>query len=459
MSIKKTGNRSAREVALVCIREILEEGAYANLALSQALREAPLRDVDRPLVTDLVYGTVKYRLTLDWILNQFISRDLNDIPAWIRNILRMGVYQLCYMDRVPDSAACNESVELAKKYGHPGTVKFVNGVLRNVSRQKVNLVFPPLDLDPVGHISVTYSHPRWMVERWLERYGEEQTIALCRANNLPAPTWVRTNTLKITRERLARQLEETGTSIEYSRYVPEGLKIEGYGSMEKLASFRQGHFLAQDEASMIVAHALSPVPGAKIIDACAAPGGKTTHLAQMIINQGEITALDNHQHKLALIEDNCRRLGVTCVKAIMEDASRLGQNHPGAADFLLVDAPCSGLGVLRRRADARWRKEPEQVAEMARLQLEILAGAAGCLKPGGILVYSTCSIEPEENTGVLDSFLKRNGNFVPEDLAGYLPFDLPDHDRTTAGAGYLQCLPHVHGTDGFFMARLRRTGG
>ncbi|MHB1419291.1 MAG: 16S rRNA (cytosine(967)-C(5))-methyltransferase RsmB [Bacillota bacterium] len=450
---------SARESALVCIQEIMEEGAYANLALSQVLRQAPLCDADRSLVTDLVYGTVKYRMTLDWILNKFISRKLDDIPPWIRNNLRMGVYQLFYLDRVPDSAACNEAVELAKKFGHAGTVRFVNGVLRNVARNRNSIVFPTPEQEPLEYISVVYSHPRWMVQRWLERYGIEQTIALCRLDNLPAPTWIRANTIKTTREGLANQLEGEGIRYEFSRYAPEGLRIEGYGSMEKMDLFKQGHFVAQDEASMIVAHAVAPLPGTRIIDACAAPGGKATHLAQLVDNQGEILAVDKLQHKLALIEDNCQRLGITCIKPIKDDSRFLGKNHPGEAAFLLVDAPCSGLGVLRRRADARWRKEPEQVAEIARLQLEILVGAAGCLKTGGVLVYSTCSIEPEENTGVIEAFLAENSEFAPEDLRDYLPFELREQDRDTAAGGYLQFLPQIHGTDGFFIARLRRTGG
>ncbi|MDQ7791942.1 MAG: 16S rRNA (cytosine(967)-C(5))-methyltransferase RsmB [Clostridia bacterium] len=443
----------AREIALHILKAVESDGAYANLALNKALEEYQPEKLDRAFTTELAYGTLRTLNTLDWIISRFLQKPLGAQSVWVRNILRTGAYQIFYMDRVPPAAACNEAVELTKKFGTPGAVRFVNGVLRNIVRKKDELAFPDPEEDLVSHISLRYSHPTWMVERWLKEFGVEETVALCRANNNTPPNSIRTNTLRVSREELKAVLEQEGLTVRPTRLAPEGLEITGFLSLRILQSFRKGLFQIQDESSMLVAHAVNPAHGTRVVDACSAPGGKTTHLAQVMGNEGSVRALDLHPHKLDLVRDNCVRLGITCVEALLLDARDLPGDMSGWADYVLVDAPCSGLGVLRRRPDARWRKEPGQIAGLIKLQDEILQSAAQCVRPGGILVYSTCTITREENQNQVEHFLTRNPDFVLEDLRPFLPGALGDAGLSR---GYIQLMPHVHGMDGFFIARMRK---
>ncbi|GAB6157375.1 16S rRNA (cytosine(967)-C(5))-methyltransferase RsmB [Desulfotomaculum varum] len=449
-------NITARELALLVGKAVEEEGAYANLALNKVLEQYQPGKLDRAFATELVYGVLRHLNTIDWILAHFLKQPLASQTVWIRNILRMGTYQIIFMPRIPDSAACNESVNLAKKYGHAGAANFVNGVLRNVARQRNSLDFPDPEQDPVDFIALKYSHPTWLVERWLKEFGFSATVALCQANNSPAPNTVRTNTLKVSREELQARLQDEGVKAAVTAYAPEGLNLSGFLSYRSLTTFQEGLFQVQDESSMLVAHVLNPASGARVIDVAAAPGGKTTHLAQLMGDSGQILAFDLYAHKLDLINDNCRRLGIKSIQTKVADARDIHQKYQGWADYVLVDAPCSGLGVLRRRPDARWRKDPSQLPGIVKLQKEILASAGKCLRPGGVLVYSTCTISHEENLGVVEDFLASHPEFSLGDLRQFLP---PGLDReATAAQGYLQLLPHVHGVDGFFLARLRKKG-
>jgi len=445
---------TAREIALHVLKAVEADGAYANLALNRALEEYRPSKLDRAFATELAYGTLRTLNTLDWIVSRYVQQPLGDQTVWNRNILRLGVYQIFYMDKVPTGAACFEAVELAKKFGTPGTARFVNGVLRNVARHKDKLQFPDPETDLVTHISLKYFHPIWLVKRWLTELGPAETIALCRANNTIPPNTVRANTLRLDRDTLAVRLEEEGLTVRKTRFAPEGLEIGGFVSMRALASFQEGLIQIQDESSMLAAHAVSPAPGARTLDVCSAPGGKTTHLAQLMENQGTIKALDIHRHKLKLVVDNCRRLGIDNVETGLLDARDLPGEFEGWADFVLVDAPCSGLGVLRRRPDARWRKEPGQITGLVRLQEGILAGAAQCARAGGVLVYSTCTITYEENLGQVQGFLAHHPDFSLEDLRPFLPAGLGEEQ---AARGYIEISPHTHeGMDGFFIARMRR---
>ncbi len=444
---------NAREVALKVLYAVDQEQAYANLALDRILEHYRPGKLDRAFATELVYGVLRRLNTIDWLLGHFLHQPLASQNPWIRNILRLGAYQIIYLERVPDAAACNESSELARRYGHAGAVGFVNGVLRNLARRGKNIPFPDLNDDPVAHIALRYSHPSWLVQRWLEEFGVDETVALCQANNDPAPNTIRTNTLKNTRQELKQRLWKEGVAAECTSYAPEGLKIAGFPTLHNFTPFKEGLFMVQDESSMLVGHALSPYPGARVLDAAAAPGTKTTHLAQLMNNQGEITALDIHPHKIKLIAANCRRLGITCVRAVSADARYLDHGMD-PWDFILLDAPCSGLGVLRRRPDARWRKTRASIEEMTILQREMLEGVAPHLKPGGILVYSTCTITREENLDQVNEFLARHPEFSLEDLSPYLPSGL-DFQKTLS-RGYIQLLPHRHGMDGFFIARFRK---
>lgn len=455
ISMIKKG-QSPRETALIIMYQVSENGAYANLELNKVLNRDEYNGLDRSFITELVYGTIRMQGTIDHILSLFIKKSLASIPAWILLILRMGVYQIIFLDKVPDRAAVNESVNLAKKYGHAGTVKFVNGVLRNVARGRDDLSYPSLEKDPVGHISALYSHPRWMVERWLSQFGREETINLCAWNNTSPQVTIRTNTLKIIRDDLILRLENEGAKCFPGRYLAESIILEGVVSLGSLPSYREGLFQVQDEGSMIVAHVLNPQPGSKMMDACAAPGGKTTHAAQLMKNQGIIKAFDIYPHKLALVEESCKRLGISIVETEEADAAKLPESLNQWADFCLVDAPCSGLGVLRRRPDARWKKEAKDIDELVKIQKNILASAAKTVSPGGVLVYSTCTITSAENQSIVDWFLKNHEDFALDPISNFAEFNLGGEDEKQAASGIIQLLPHIHGTDGLFIARMRK---
>lgn len=441
-------NINAREVALKIIGEVDTEGAYANIALAKELGRHKLGDQDRRFVTELVYGTVKAGNTIDWILSHYSNRPLNKVPGVIRNILRMGIYQVFFLSKVPAFAACNQAVELAKKYGHAGTVKFVNAVLRSAVRNPEKAVYPDKNKDSVKYLALTYFHPEWLVKRWLNRLGVEQTEELLKFNNQTPALSVRTNTLKITRDELLIKLAQEGVTAQPSEWTPEGIICLEYPALSTLGTLKQGQLQVQDESSMLVAHVLAPQPGEFIIDACGAPGGKSTHIAALMNNRGRVVSGDIYSHKLKITEANAARLGITIIETKEIDATKLDTVYAGQADRVLVDAPCSGLGVLRRKPDSRWRKTKMMLEELPKLQGAILASAAACVKPGGVLVYSTCTTEPEENNQVVAAFLAANQEFILETTGEYLPQARLEQT--------IQLWPHRDGVDGFFIARMVR---
>lgn len=429
--------------------------AYSNLQLNSFLEKYNPVEKERALVTQIVYGVLRRQNTLDWMIEQFSKRPLDKMTSWIRNILRLSVYQLLYLDRIPVSAVCNEGVNLAKKKGHLGVSKFVNGILRNIARSLDNLPWPTKE-HLSFYLSIKYSHPLWLVEKWLKRLGEEETIALCTANNENPPLSLRTNTLRLERESLLEELKREGITAEASCLVPEGIKIRGVSSLAGLQSYQKGYFQVQDESSMLAALLLSPQPGDWVLDACSAPGGKTTHLAQKMGNKGKLIANELHESKIGLIEEAAKRLGIEIIQTRQGDAAHLHEHFAAQMDCVLVDAPCSGLGVLRRKPDARWKKNAHDFAMLNKMQIAILNSAAQCVKPGGALVYTTCSIEPEENELIIKKFLTQNNNFQLVDANAYLPKCL--WEKIVHNKPWLQLYPHYYGTDGFFLSRLERKG-
>jgi len=446
---------TARRMAIHMLTRVEVEGAYANLLLQKNIPR--LTDSrDRQFVTLLVNGVLKHRLTLDYALRRHLSKPMSSLPHEVRAILRIGALQILYVDKVPPAVAINESVELAKEY--PKFTGLVNVVLRRVMEKGWDIPWPDLKREPVRYLSIRYSHPEWMIQRWLKRWGAEETEAFCKVNNEPAQTWIRTNTLKISRESLRDRLTNEGVTVELGDRVPESLKIQDFGALEQLESFQEGLFTVQDESSQLVAHVLDPKPGQSVLDACSAPGGKSTHLAQLMLNKGEILAFDIHDHKLELIEQLARKLGITIIQPQFGDARDLPGIRLESQDRVLVDVPCSGLGVLRRRADLRWQKEELDLQELPSLQFAILERAASCVKEGGALVYSTCTTEPEENFELVKKFRTSHPEFEPVDLMDELPFTLGEtRDIQQASKGMIQLLPHRHGMDGFFLAKFRRT--
>lgn len=444
---------TGREAALRVLQRTETEEAFAGDALERELAAARLGKLERALATELAYGVLRWRGRIDYVLGRFLKRPLSALTPWIRNALRLGVYQLLFLDRIPPSAAVNESVKLARQYGHAGTAGLVNGVLRALIRAGE----PPIEAaDTADELSLRYSHPRWLVERWLTALGRDETEALLARDNEVPPLTVRVNTLRTTTATLRDRLTAAGVTVSPCQYIADGLELHGFDALTELPGYREGHFIVQDEAAMLVGLVAAPAPGEHVLDACAAPGGKTTHLAELMGDRGTVLAVDSQPERLRLVAANVARLGLQNVQIVAADARDLGGEYAGWADRILVDAPCSGLGTLRRRPDARWRKEAGAGDELAPLQLGILEGVLPCLRPGGTLTYSTCTIDERENQAVVHAFLARHPELSGDDLRGAVPAGLTD--AIGADGWWLQTYPHRHGIDGFFVARLRLAG-
>ncbi len=435
-----------REAALRILHAVDTRSAFSDRLLDGAHARAGADPRDAALLHELVKGSLRWRARLDWVLDGRVHIGLAAVQPWIRNILRLGAYQLLMLDRVPVHAAVDESVKLAHKYGHPGAAGLVNSVLRRVAEEKETLVWP--DGDDVASLAVWGSHPEWIVERWLLRFGVEATRLLLMANNRPVPTGLRVNSLRGTREELLARLAEEGVEARLGTLSPDLLWVEGYNSPGALKAFREGWCTAQDESEALVARVVAPQPHDRMLDMCAAPGGKSTHLAELVGDEGEVWAMERDSHRVASLEATIARLGEHAIHVVHGDGRTY--EFPMPFDRVLVDAPCSGFGVLGRRADARWRKGPDVLAEMPAVQLELLAAAAGRVVPGGTLVYSVCSFEPEETDEVIARFLSDHPGFKLESVAGSVA------ETVVTPEGFMRVLPHVHGCDGAFAARMRK---
>jgi 16S rRNA (cytosine967-C5)-methyltransferase len=434
-----------REKALEILRSV-EDGAFADRLLEKARPE--FRTLDNAFILELVYGTLRNQALLDWSLDQFSAQPIEKTDSWTRTILRLGTYQILFLDRVPVSAAVNTSAELAKRRGKkPG---YVNGLLRNLDRNRSSLVYPAAD-DPIKRLSVLYSHPGWLVSRWVDRFGLEIVERLLRANNGHASLILRTNRLKATREEVKSSLESRNMTVTETKYSPVGLELGPSPEIGTLPAYHEGLFMVQDQAAQLISLMLAPLPGETVLDACAAPGGKTTHLAEIMENRGTVIALESDPARIGKIGDNSRRLGTTIISPVLGDAA---QYQEGTFDKVLVDAPCSGLGVLRRHPDGRWNKTERSPKDRQALQKRILENCAGLMKPGGALVYATCSTEPEENEDVIAWFLGRAGkDFVIDDPRPYLP---PAAAGLVDESQFFRTFPHEPEMDGFFGVRIVR---
>ena len=428
------------------------EQAYTDVALRQMLGDSALERRDRAFVTACVYGVVRWQGRIDWLLSQACSRPLDSLTPWIRNILRLGAYQCLWMDRVPPRAAVHASVGLARRFGHAGVAGLVNGVLRTLLRQHAAYALPDAEAQPAAHLAVAHSHPQWLVERWLDRYGWVRTQALCAASNRPRDVTLRVNTLRTTPQALAQRLVQEGLQhVRPSLLLAEALVVQGTSRLGALPSYRDGLFQVQDEGAMLVAPLCRAQPGQRVLDACAAPGGKTTHLAQLMGDTGQILACDAQASRLRLLAANVRRLGLTNVTPVASD----GTGPPpwsGVFDRILVDAPCSGLGVLSRHPDIKWRRGSENLQGMQRTQLGLLETQRRCLAANGLLVYSVCSNEPEETYDVVRAFLERYPDMRLDAVAGDLPNELAQH---ASRSETLDLTPEQCGTEGIFAARFR----
>ncbi|HKV44226.1 MAG TPA: 16S rRNA (cytosine(967)-C(5))-methyltransferase RsmB [bacterium] len=445
-------SRTCRGVALEVLHRVDADRAFSGALLRRTLDRAGLSPSDEALATEITLGTLRHRAEVDWVLGRFTRTPLDDLPSPIRTVLRMGAYQLLFLDRIPPSAACSEAVELAKRVGHPGTARLVNAVLRRVASSPVAI---PDDAATPEGLALRHSHPAWLIRRWVARFGVEATRALCRANNTAPPAAIRLNTLRGTPDAVAAALEGRGIRLVRSALLPEGARIVAAPPAARRAAYAEGWCSPQDEGSMLVSRFLAPLPGDTVIDACAGSGGKTTHLAALMENRGRILACDIVPAKLAALPRQCARTGATIVEPRRIDATRLGAVMPEAADRVLVDAPCSGLGVIRRRPEIKWRLGPEHLGPLALRQRAILEGASAAVRPGGLLVYAVCTLEPEEGPDVAGAFLSAHPEFAPAPIGGWAAAGAVP---ASGGEGTAEFYPHRHGTDGFFVAAFRRRG-
>ena len=440
-----------RQLALRVLTRVETSAGFADQLIAALAATQGLTPQARAFLRELTYGVLRWRNRLDWMLQQCSDHLLQSLTPAVRNLLRLGAYQLCFLDHLPPYAAVSETVQLAKQVDHAGVVAYVNAVLRALERRRGAMSFPEASTDLLAYLTITQSHPRWLVERWLDHYGPQQTVAMCQADNIRPPLMVRVNRLRATRERLLTSLVADGCEAEPSRYAPDGVCIGSHTALDQLQSYRDGWFSVQDEAAILCGYLLTPQPEELVLDACAAPGGKATHAAELMADGGEILCLDHSHQRLNLVVENARRLGLQSLRGVVGKAETIELKR--AFDRILVDAPCSGLGVLRRHPDAKWRKGPELIGMMARRQAAILAHLSQYVKPDGLLLYITCSTEAEENQHVVNEFLECHPDYALEAVTR----DLPDAARVFARqAGWLQTWPGPEGLDGFFAARLRR---
>ena len=441
-----------RSLAVSILNRVDRAGLFAEPLLDRCLsRNILTDDRDRRLLTEIVYGTLRMRGRIDGIIARLYRGDPNAMETGVKNILRTALYQVLYTERIPPFAVVDEAVKIAKRF-HPAGAGLVNAVLRNAIRRKGGAAEPGLSKDPEAHISQVHSHPPWLVKRWIGLFGVEGALALCRANNQVPPLTVRVNRLKASRAKALEDLARDGFDARETAFSADGIVLSGHGaSLREAESWREGRIQIQDEASQLVAALVDPQPGERILDACAGVGVKTSHLAERMGNRGSIAALDVSGEKLKALDGNMRRLGVGIVKTAVRDLTeQRGDPKEGGFDRVLLDVPCSGLGTLRRNPEIKWRLAPAEAKRNASLQGRLLERAADLLKPGGVLVYSTCTILPEENEDVVAAFLSRRGDFRP---AG-LPDSIPPGMRSAEG--FFKTRPDLHGTDGFFGAILRR---
>ena len=430
---------TAREAALRTLVACEKQDAWADSFLKKTLKEGKLDGRDAALATRLTFGVTQNRMLLDWYVDRFAKGKLD---LTVRSALRLGAYQLLFLTRVPARAAVDESVKLTRKFcKNPGAVGLVNAVLRNIERSKG-------ELNPPDDLSVRYSHPQWLVDLFMERLGPESTECLLECHNGEVPTMAQVNTCNSTAEQVLDVLFAAGVEVQPHPWLADCLTLQGPGSLEQMAEFQQGAFYIQDAAARLAVLAADPKPGMKVLDVCAAPGGKSFAAAIAMKDEGEIISCDIHPHKQALIENGAKRLGLNSIRAVTQNGKEHVPEWEKSFDVVITDVPCSGLGIIRKKPDIRY-KDPKPLSGLPAIQKAILDNACTYVKPGGVLLYSTCTLLERENEAIVRKFIEEHNQFVLEKL------ELPG----PVGAveeGYVTLWPHIHGTDGFFIAKLRR---
>jgi 16S rRNA (cytosine967-C5)-methyltransferase len=435
-----------RELVLGILLEVTRDGEYSHIALRNVLNKYQYLDKkERAFITRVTEGTLEHMIEIDYIINQFSTTKVNKMKPVIRCILRSAVYQLKYMDSIPDSAVCNEAVKLAEKKGFRTLKGFVNGVLRNIARNLDSITYP--------NLSVKYSMPEWILDQWLSEYDEATVEAMLQDFLKEKPTTIRCNLNQMSKEELTASLEKEGVHVENHPYLPYALWISGYDYLADLTSFMEGGFYVQDISSMLVSHIAGPKEGDRVIDVCAAPGGKALHMAELLKGTGHVEARDLTDYKVNMIEENIMRSGVTNMTAVRWDATVLDEEAVETADIVIADLPCSGLGVLGKKTDLKYKTSEETQKSLVTLQREILSKVHQYVKPEGTLVYSTCTIHKDENMGNVKWFLK---NFPEFELVSIKDRLCEELQKDVEMEGCLQFLPGKHESDGFFIAKFRK---
>lgn len=436
---------NAREIAVETLEDILIKGAYSNIVLNNNLKSSNLGDLDKALVTEIVYGTLRYKYTIDKILDKFIRKGLNQVDSKLLNILRITIFQLKYLTKIPDFAAVNEAVNLSKKVSYYGS-KFVNGVLRNYLRDKST----PAKLNYIESLCYTYSFPEWLVKLFIEQYGDEVTESILKGLNTTPKITVRVNNIKSNYEETWEKLINLGYDISQGCICPEAITINKGRSIESNSLFLDGYITVQDESAMLAAVCLDLEDNLLVYDMCSAPGGKTTHISELMNNTGKVMAFDIHKNKLSLIEANASRLGITNIKCIEMDSSKLNLEYRNSADRIILDVPCSGLGIIKKKPEIKWNKNINELESILQIQRNILINSSRYLKNGGTMVYSTCTLNKEENEGNIKWFLKNNKDFILE------PIFFGNLENIIYNSNGTMCILPNEYMDGFFIAKLRK---
>ncbi len=450
-------NTNPRQLAFLALQEVYQRHAYGDVALERIFFSFPTDSKDRHLVNELVYGVLRRKRTLDSLISQLGTKKAQSQPLPLRIILQIGLYQLRYLDKIPPFAAVSTSVELAKANGLAKLAPVVNAILRNYIRKSTTQDPLVLPTDRIAHLGVKYSFPDWIVSLFQKQFGRQLTEELLQWFNQTPTTDIRVNLLKTTREEVQKRLQQEGIETETIPHLPQALRVKSpAGNLAETSAFKTGLFTIQDGSSQLVTHFLNPQPGEIVIDACAAPGGKTTHMAELMEDRGKIIAVELYPQRIAKIQENVQRLGLNSVEIHQGDSRYLNQWEE-MADRVLIDVPCSGLGILHRNPDIRWLRKPQQIQQLVELQTQLLENCSRWVKKGGILVYSTCTLNQAENEAIILSFLQSHPEWQWETKDSELsPISWLLSEKRGVSDSMVTVLPPIHHLDGFFMAKLRR---
>jgi len=437
---------NARTTIIDILTRVEQRQAYSDRLLEREIEE--LNEADRALVTEVVNGVLRWQARLDWYLQHLYVGEYDNLIPEVKNNLRSSVYQLMYLDRIPPYAVLNEAVEIAKKKYNQRTANLVNAILRNFLRQQKKLEYLEIELDVLERMTVRLSHPKWLLQRWIEFWGVDEVTRLCECNNTRPRLSVRVNLIQTSPEEVIKKLDEYGIQYEVHSDFPNFIWIDNFSEFRKSDLLKTGMVSVQDVSTGLPVLVLDPQPGEQVLDMCAAPGGKSGYIAERMKNEGHLIAMDRYINRVVMLRDNLRRFGVSIANYICADGEFLP--FKGKFDHILLDAPCTGFGVLSKRVDLKWKRSEQDIFNMQAIQLKLLDSAAAALKTEGVLVYSTCTIEPEENERVVEKFLEKHPEFELENLKGLVP------DAYLWEKNYIRTFPHKHHMDGTFVARLKK---